>query len=120
MNPTVAAYHDFVDALVARTECVLASRVRSGQVWPETSSLSKYNSLLEGLASAQREQVAELLQKAREGGIHDVLVELSERSHSVGLRIVQAGAELAHEPHGTELYFDWAARCSGEAWPHEG
>lgn len=120
MKTAVDAYHDFVDALVARRECVLAKRVRAGQLWPAESSLAAFNSLVEGLSEQQRQSVAALLQKARDGGIHDVLAEISERANLKGLGLVQDGVVVPMEPHGTEIYFDWVARCQGEAWPHEG
>lgn len=120
MRTGLAAYQAFVDALVARRECVLSRRVTDGQLWPEQSALAQFNELLISLTPEQRAGVASLLAKAREGGIHDTLVELSERSNLKGLRLSQGGVELPHEPYGTEIYFDWVARCAGEEWPHEG
>jgi hypothetical protein len=120
MNSPIDAYHDFVDALVARRECVLAKRVQTAWRWPAESSFAKFNSLVEGLSQAQRDLLAALLQEARDGGIHDVLAEVSERANLKGFGLVQDGELLPMEPHGTEIYFDWVARCAGEAWPHEG
>lgn len=120
MNQGLVAYHDLVDTLVARKDCVLAQRVLDGSAWPASSKLSQFNSLLAGLDPMQREQIAALLTMSREGGIHDALVVLSERMNLRGLRLVEGENQLPHEPHGTEIYFDWVARCSGEAWPHEG
>ena len=120
MKSPVAEYHGLVDALVSRRQCIFAARVREGRSWPASSTLAEFNTLLDGLTQAQRQKIAELLQRARDGGIHDVLVELSERQNLKGLRFIQGDVELAMEPHGTEMYFDWAARIAGEAWPREG
>jgi hypothetical protein len=120
MKTGLAAYQALVDALVARRECVLSRRVGAGQLWPEHSHLAQFNELLVALTPDQRAGVASLLAKAREGGMHDTLVELSERSNLQGLRLAQGGVELPHEPYGTEIYFDWVARCAGEEWPDEG
>ena len=120
MNTALAAYREFVDALAARRECTLAKRVAEGAAWPATSELSEFNTLIAELSLEQRAKVARLLAMSREGGIHDALVVLSERMERNGLRLVEGGIELPHEPNGTEIYFDWAARCAGEAWPHEG
>ena len=119
MKSGLAAYQSVVDALVARRECVLSRRVGEGRLWPEQADLAQFNELVASLTPEQREGVATLLTKAREGGIHDTLVEFSERSNREGLRFSQGGVELPHEPYGTEIYFDWIARCAGEEWPHE-
>ena len=120
MKPGLAAYQALIDALVARRDCVLSRRVLGGQPWPDKADLAKFNDLVASLSPEQRLGVAALLMKAREGGIHDTLVELSERMNLEGLRLSQSGVELPHEPHGTEMFFDWVARCAGEKWPHEG
>lgn len=120
MSQALSAYHDLVDAFVSRRECVLANRVASGTAWPSSSALAEFNSLIDQLGSEQRSLVSKLLTMAREGGIHDALVVLSERMNTRGLQLSEAGVELPFEPHGTEIYFDWVARCAGEEWPHEG
>lgn len=76
--------------------------------------------LIAELKPEQREAIAQLLTLVREGGIHDSLVALSERMEMQGFRLIEAGVELPFEPHGTEINFDWVARCAGEGWPHEG
>jgi hypothetical protein len=98
---------------------VLAKRVAEGETWPSSSELAEFNGFLGGLTAGQREQASKLLTKAREGGIHDTLVVLSERMNLKDLRFVENGVALPHEPHGTEIYFDWTARCAGEAWPND-
>lgn len=120
MSLALSAYHDFVDALVSRRECVLANRIASGTPWLSSSSLAEFNSLIDQLNSEQRLLVSKLLTMPREGGIHDSLVVLSERMNTRALQLVEAGVQLPFEPHGTEIYFDWVARCAGEEWPHEG
>jgi len=119
MKTGLAAYQALVDALVARRECVLSRRVSEGRLWPEQSDLAQFNELVASLTPDQRKGVSALLAKAREGGIHATLVELSERSNLEGLRLSQGGVELPHEPYGTEIFYDWVARCAGEEWPHE-
>ena len=120
VNLALATYHELVDGLVARRECILANRVASGAAWPSSSALAKFNTLIAALGPEHRELVSQLLTLAREGGIHDSLVVLSERMKIQGLRLVEAGTELPFEPHGTEIYFDWVARCGGEGWPDVG
>jgi hypothetical protein len=105
MNSPIDAYHDFVDALVARRECVLAKRVQTAWRWPAESSFAKFNSLVEGLSQAQRDLLAALLQEARDGGIHDVLAEVSERANLKGFGLVRKTASSCRwnltEPRST-------------------
>jgi hypothetical protein len=119
MKSALDSYHEFVDELVARKSCVLANRVAEGATWPSSSELAEFNAFLGSLSMEQREQASRLLTKAREGGIHDSLVVLSERMNLKGLRLVENGVALPNEPHGTEIYFDWVARCAGEPWPND-
>lgn len=120
MNPALLAYHELIDALVSRRECIFASRFASEAAWPSSSAFAEFNALIAQLDPVQRGLVSKLLKLAREGGIHDSLVVLSERMETHGLRFAEAGVELPFEPHGTEIYFDWVSRCAGEEWPHAG
>lgn len=117
MNAPLAAYQEFIDALVERRECVIAERFERSHPWPEGAALARFNSLLDSLTHEQRDGFAQLLRLAREGGIHDVLVVLSELQNLKGLRFSQGEVEWPHEPYGTEMFFDWVARKEGQEWP---
>jgi hypothetical protein len=47
--------------------------------------------------------------------MHDVLVFLTDGEY----HLVRHGTELAWEPFGTEMYFDFVARSAGDEWPEE-
>lgn len=64
--------------------------------------------------------MAEIIQRARDGGIHDTLVSLNDEAAIRGLRFVRDGVELAVQPFDTEMYYDWMARVEGHAWWDEG
>ncbi len=117
MTSSLQKYQSLVDALVKRKDCVLARRVRNGDLWLETANKAKYNNLIKTLSEEQRVQVSELLQDAREGGIHDTLMVISEKMNLEDLKLVQGGEELPHEPYGTEIYYDWVCRAAGDDWP---
>ena len=68
------------------------------------------------LSAQEKDLLVELLQEARDGGIHDTLVVLHEEMAN-GARLVKDGVEMAFEPYGTEIYFDWVARKEGDKWP---
>ena len=116
-SSALTKYKSLIDALVERKECLLAQRVREGDLWPERAAHSRFNQIVEMLSQEQRALLGDLLQSARDGGIHDALVVLSEKANLENLRLVQGGEELPHEPYGTEIYYDWCARADGDDWP---
>jgi hypothetical protein len=121
MNRNLEKYQEIIDIMVERRPCVLAKRIAEENYWPEGAAHAKFNSILASLTPEQRSAVAELLQSARDGGMHDTLMVLSEKMNLEGLRFTANGEELPHEPYGTEIFFDWVARLNGEPWPnHEG
>jgi len=58
-----------------------------------------------------------MIQQARDGGIHDTLVYLSEQVDLDNLKLIKDDVELAVEPYGTTMYWDWIARSEGDEWP---
>ena len=110
-------YEKIIDALVERRESITANQVRHGEQWRPTAEKSKFNHLIQSASPEQLAQFSELLQSERDSGFHDALVVLSELMNLENLRFSVNGEELPHEPYGTELYFDWVARVSGEPWP---
>jgi carboxymethylenebutenolidase len=77
------------------------------------------NHFLAELTAEQREILADIVQEARDSGIHDTLVYINDSINLSGLRLSVNGIELAIEPYGTEMYFDWTARREGDEWPDE-
>lgn len=70
-------YKAFIDGLVGIRESVEARMICQGR-WPygrtDDEDNSQVSKLLKELTPSQRDVVARLVQEAREGGIHDVLV----------------------------------------------
>jgi hypothetical protein len=118
MMNALAIYKTFIDGLVKRREGVLAQWVRT-KGWPDPPGNREINKLLSKLTPEEKEVVAKIVQQAREGGIHDTLVFVNDRVNLNGLRISENSVEMAIEPYGTELYFDWVARCAGDPWPDD-
>jgi len=115
-------YKKLIDDLVEVQQQgdVTAARVRKKQLWPTSaaSDLVKQNRIIKSLNDEDRETVAEMLQSARDDGIHDVLVYLQEEMDLNDLRITINGTELPVNPFW-DLFHDWQYRCSGESWPDE-
>ncbi|HZK80972.1 MAG TPA: DUF6547 family protein [Humisphaera sp.] len=116
MNPQLALWKTFVDGLVSKRIGVDGEWIRR-KGWPDLPENLEINKLLSGLTPEQKEVLATIAQRARDGGIHDALVFLNERMNLKGLRIVEGGVEMAVEPYGTELFWDWVARSNGSPWP---
>lgn len=110
-------YTRFIDLFVEIRKCVASARVRRRQKWPDSPENESVNEFLGTLTSSERETLAVMLQQAKDSGIHDALVVLSEELNLEGLRLVQNGCEIPVEPFGTELYYDWVCRREGENWP---
>lgn len=118
MSDPVDEYKSFVDGLVAIRESVEARTIRQGR-WPygrvDDEDKSRISKLLTELTQSQRDVVAQLVQQARKGGIHDVLVFMTDQHY----RLSRNGVELSHEPFGTEAFYDSVARAAGRSWPPE-
>ncbi len=115
-NRSLAAYQRFIDDMVKLRKGVLVRWVKE-KGWPKLPENEPINRLLSELSGEQKDVVAQIIQEARDGGVHDVLAYLDERINFDKLRIVADGVELAVEPYGTEMHFDWVARREGMAWP---
>jgi hypothetical protein len=118
MPSPIQLYKDVIDGLVRIRRSVLGQWAR-GDGWPNTPDNTKINQLLSELSPAQREVLAEIVQRARDGGIHDTLVYLNDEAAIRGLRLVRDGVEVAVQPFDTDMYYDWTARTEGDAWPEE-
>lgn len=114
-NP-IQLYKDLIDGVVRIRPSSLCDWVRE-RGWPDLPENEKINRFLGGLNREQRQILAEIVQQARDGGIHDVLVYLNDEVALRNLRLVRDGVELAAEPFETEMYWDWWARSQGDEWP---
>ena len=85
--------------------------------WPDLPENLQINALVSSLDDSQRAVLGQLLQRARDGGIHDMLAYLNEQIDLNGLRLSKNGHELPHEPFGSELQYDWTCRKEGDDWP---
>lgn len=117
MATPLSEYKKFITDLVKRQPSVIARAIReNGHLYPLERN-QELNHLLAQLSSEQREIIAQLVQRSRDGGIHDTLAYLADEINLGGLRLSRNGMELAIEPYGTEMYFDWLARLAGDDWP---
>lgn len=116
MSTPLEEYKHFVDALVKIRPCVLARWVKE-KGWPHLPQNDKFRRLLAKLTPEQNETLAQMLQQARDGGIHDTLVYLADEINLSELRVSRNGVDLAVEPYGTQMYYDWLCRLEGNDWP---
>lgn len=109
-------YQEFVDGLVLRRKGVLSDWIMEGG-WPQLEKNRRINEFLLRLSPSEREVLAEIASRARDGGIHDTLVYIQEQMDLGGLVLVGDGVELPVSPYDTGIFWDWMARASGEEWP---
>lgn len=118
MNRQLAVYKEFIDRLVALRVGVI-TRWITEKGWPDLPENKDINDLLAKLTPDDKRVLCKILQQGRDGGIHDVLVLLSEETNLRGLRMTKDGVEMAIEPYGTEIYYDWVCRREGDQWPDD-
>jgi len=122
MESALKLYKKFIDDLVEiqQQSDITANRIREKNLWSTSadSELVKQNKIIKSLNDDDREIVAEMLQEARDSGIHDVLVYFQEEMDLNDLRITINGVELPVS-HFWDLFHDWQYRRSGESWPDE-
>ena len=116
MNKRLSVYHQFIDSLVELKDGVLGHWITK-KGFPDLKENKKINELLSRLSSKDKKIIAQLVEEGRKGGIHDVLVFIQDQVSMEKLKIYSEGTELANEPYGTSLYWDWTCRCEGDNWP---
>ncbi len=114
MNKSLQEYQAFIDDLVKRAPSVTARAVLAKK-WSEQDV--RVRSVIQTLNDTQREVFAELIQRSREGGIHDTLAYLTDEINLQEMEISRHGTPLAVEPYWSEMYYDWTARLNGDEWP---
>lgn len=119
MNKSLKEYQAFIDGLLGWPQSSIGARQAKAGIWNvnEIPEQEKFNKLLKELPPEQRETLAEMLQNEHASGLFAVLAYLTDEINLRGLRLVRNGIELAVEPYGTEMYYDWTCRRAGDAWP---
>lgn len=119
MNKGLEYYKSFIDGLVIRRECTLKIWIKE-KAWPQLPENDKYNKLLSELTNEQKDILCEIVQSARDGGIHDTLAYISDKMNRENLILEQQGIRLPFEPFDCEMNYDWVCRSGGDCWPDEG
>jgi hypothetical protein len=101
-----------VSLLVERAPSVSAHLVRTDGVATRSRAHSHLNTLVAGLSSEQREQLAELLQYERDASLHDALVALHEQLVLRGWVVSVEGQALEPEPNGYTLGEEFLAKVA--------
>jgi hypothetical protein len=117
MATQLEEYKAFVDDIVAIRRGAYENWMLQAKWPPLPEEQAHFKGLLDAMTPAEREMLATIVRQAREGGIFDTLRYLNEQMTLFGMKIVRNGTELAVEPYGTELYYDWICRCAGDEWP---
>ncbi|MDQ0058656.1 DUF6547 family protein [Paenibacillus harenae] len=84
------------------------------QCWPESSEFENINEVLNGFTLEQKQTIALIAQNARDSGIHDVLLYLSNKIIAGSLEISMDGIQLLPELFEDGMHSDWEYRHEGE------
>lgn len=115
MNKGLEYYKNFIDGLVERKDGVDRKRILD-KGYPNNEENQPYNDLLASLTIEQKEVLANLVQNAREGGIHDTLVYMNEMMDCDGL-VLSQNDEIFPYDEFESMQFDFVCRCEGDEWP---
>lgn len=109
----------FVDSFATLHDGVHRKWVAEDGRYPDTADNKEINGVLAEISHTQRQVIAEMLVRARRGGIHDALVVINDRMAVDGGRYSEGEVEMAFQPFGSELYYDYVCRREGDAWPDD-
>ncbi len=115
-------YQAFIDGLLGwPRHSVIARWVREwGTDLPKTyQPPEEFHQKMCLFTPEQRQVMADMLQEEHESGVHSVLAYLTDKINIDGLRLSRNGVELAIEPYGAEMYWDWRQRCMEGTWPED-
>jgi len=116
MSKPIEEYKQFIDDMVDLKESAVSTWVQE-KGFPDTLENKKKNELLSSFTLEQKKFIADLINDAKESGIHDVLFYLNEQQLNENFKIVKNDIEFPIEPFGTEINFDFIARTEEDDWP---
>lgn len=119
MGKSLDLYKSIVDGLADLGKGVYRNWISERGAWPDLPENKPINDFLSKLDPNDKEILIDLLEDAREEGIHDTLVYFYDRMTIDGLKIIEKNVEMTIDPFGTELYYDWTCRVEGDLWPDE-
>ena len=115
MSAGLEFYKKFIDGLVERKEGVDRKWILD-KGYPNNEENQPYNELLAYLSTEQKEVLANLVQNARLGGIHDTLAYMNEMMDCDGLVMSQDGENYVYDEFES-MHYDFICRCEGDEWP---
>lgn len=99
-------YKEFIDGVVNISQRNYQKAIKNKRV-----------SFLDKLTPEELNNFFELLNQERIGGIHDLLVYLSDMQNLEELIFIKNEIEIPKGPFGTELHYDYVSRLNGDSWP---
>ncbi len=111
MNRKIDSYKEFIDTAVSIKEAAPATWIIKG-AYPDVPANEYRNKVIASFTTEQRQEIAKMIQEAKDSGVHDLLALISDTAE-----VRYKGVDLPKEPFDTELYFDFAARSEGDSWP---
>ena len=117
MNEQLEFYQQFIDAMVRNSKREVTKAWITTDGYPKLEDNEEVNQLLAKLSAREKQVIAQLVQDGANGAIHDALVYLQEETDLAELKISKDGVNIAVEPYGTTMYYDFVCRREGDEWP---
>jgi len=115
-------YKWIIDDCVNFAKDVNAERIRSGTPYSSNDPGAPEDLMLKSLSQAQRKTLAQMLDDARSGGVHDLLARLTWWIDCQGLRLTYRGQPVPVDFSGMGLHGDYIGRSDQQEqwqWPDE-
>ncbi len=121
-EPTDAkgVYKAIIDELVDDTHQGVGERliVEEG-IWSNAKDQDDGNRLVRSLSDDQRKTLAQMINQARIGAIHDILANLTWWFECRDVGMTFRGDPMPYELSGMGLHGDFIGRLDGWKWPEE-
>jgi hypothetical protein len=116
----VDVYKAIIDQLVSETRTGGAGfQVADKSIFSKAPAHRSYNEFIASLSPDQRKLLAEMLQRERDGAIHDLLAVLSWWIDCREVGLTHNGQPMPVDLSGMGLHGDYVGRRDGWEWPKD-
>jgi hypothetical protein len=119
MSKHEALWRNFVTAFANIHKGLYRQQVLHECSFPLNGQYEKENELIRSLTEDQKKTLVDLLESARDSGIHDALVVLNDRMVLKSGEYREGNCVMEFQPYATTLYQDYVLLRDGHGWPEK-